>query len=390
LAFWNARRLDEAEGVLERFAARASGLDHVCFAQLRGWIEVGRERYSAAIRHFDEALRAYAACGERDEWLRARILQAVSALSMETLDLPMLPQLEKQLPRDAVGEAREPVFHATQNIGWLVMLSGRPLDALAYFEQARSVAATPALRSVASLNVATYHRLRNNTSAAAEYLALARTELAGQNWLEANVDERMTLLEYALEAYHLDPHTAAATLTRYLSHTKKLQGNLSFEDDARVEAIELMARGVLEAIHRRRSSAVAALRDAGAIWARLGYRYREVLTDLLANDIDGDETWLRRAGRAAASAPKSWLRREIERRETRARTGVASLTPAERRVMLAICEGKSSKQIAAEFGRSFHTIRNQTLKVYHAMGVRSRGELIVECSRLGIVAPPQT
>jgi DNA-binding CsgD family transcriptional regulator len=153
-----------------------------------------------------------------------------------------------------------------------------------------------------------------------------------------------------------------------------------------VEAIELMARGLLEAVHRRRSNAADALRRAGTIWGRLGYRYREALTALLAHDIDGDAAWLNEAGRAAISVPKSWLRGEIARREVLTATGVASLTPAERRVMLAICEGKSSKQIATDFERSFHTIRNQTLKVYQAMGVRSRGGLIAECARLGLVA----
>jgi DNA-binding CsgD family transcriptional regulator len=56
-------------------------------------------------------------------------------------------------------------------------------------------------------------------------------------------------------------------------------------------------------------------------------------------------------------------------------------------VMLAICEGKTSKQIAADFGRSFHTIRNQTLKVYATMGVRTRAALVAECARLGLLAP---
>jgi DNA-binding NarL/FixJ family response regulator len=40
--------------------------------------------------------------------------------------------------------------------------------------------------------------------------------------------------------------------------------------------------------------------------------------------------------------------------------------------MLAICEGKTSREIAAAFGRSFHTIRNQMLKVYAAMHIRTR------------------
>jgi DNA-binding CsgD family transcriptional regulator/tetratricopeptide (TPR) repeat protein len=385
LAYWNARQLDEAEALLQHSEPSASGLDGVALAQLRGWIEVRRERYPAALRFFDEALRRYAALDDRDEWLLARTLQAASALSMEMLDLPMLPRLEEYAARDAAGESREPLFHATQNVGWLVMLAGRAEDALEYFERARSLAPTPALASVAYLNIATYHRVRSNRSVATQYLHLSRAHLGAQRWSEANVDERMTLLEYALEAYHLEPQTAGASLTRYLSHTKKRQGNLAFEDDPRAVAIELTARGLLEAIHGRRANAIDLLRAGIAIWARLGYRYREALTALLLDDVGEGATWLGEAEHAAASVPKSWLRDEIARRGGLAATGIGALTPAQRRVMLAICEGKTSKQIATEFGRSFHTIRNQTLKVYDAMGVRSRSALIAECARLGIV-----
>ena len=53
--------------------------------------------------------------------------------------------------------------------------------------------------------------------------------------------------------------------------------------------------------------------------------------------------------------------------------------------MLAICEGKTSREIAQEFGRSFHTIRNQTLKVYDVMQVQSRTALVAKCAKLGLI-----
>ena len=53
--------------------------------------------------------------------------------------------------------------------------------------------------------------------------------------------------------------------------------------------------------------------------------------------------------------------------------------------MVAICEGKTSREIAQEFSRSFHTIRNQTLKVYAAMHVRTRTALVAECAKLGLI-----
>jgi DNA-binding CsgD family transcriptional regulator len=92
------------------------------------------------------------------------------------------------------------------------------------------------------------------------------------------------------------------------------------------------------------------------------------------------------AARALTVAPQSWLYDELERRKSAASSGVSKLSPAERRVMLAICEGKTSREIAQEFGRSFHTIRYQTLKVYDVMQVQSRTALVAKCAKLGLIA----
>ncbi len=66
--------------------------------------------------------------------------------------------------------------------------------------------------------------------------------------------------------------------------------------------------------------------------------------------------------------------------------GVEQLSPAEHRVMLAICEGRSTAEIADRFGRSKNTIRNQTRRVYEVMDVRTRSALVSKCATMGIVA----
>ena len=54
--------------------------------------------------------------------------------------------------------------------------------------------------------------------------------------------------------------------------------------------------------------------------------------------------------------------------------------------MLAICEGRSTADIAERFGRSKNTIRNQTRRVYEVMDVRTRSALVSKCAALGIIA----
>jgi DNA-binding CsgD family transcriptional regulator len=387
LALWNLRDLETAESVVQRYIDGASGAHRALLQQMRGWIEIARERYPFAGRHFTDALGTLdAIVGEDDDWLRARIVQALSIVALETLDLDALQHLS--LREGRVGaEACEPIFHTLQNVGWLRMLDGDESGALIEFERARAVAPTPALVAVADVNRAQYFRVRGELGAARTYLHLAEDAVAAQRWSEANADERITLLEYALEAYHLEPTSAGRTLMRYLSGTRTRRAGLAFENDRRVQATELTARGALEAFHKRPREAARLLREALDVWGKIGYRYREAQTALLLDDVaPGDEEVRDAARRATVSAPKSWLRREVDRRSARIASGYDALSPAERRVMLAICEGKTSKQIAADFGRSFHTIRNQTLKVYATMGVRTRSALVAECARLGVLS----
>jgi DNA-binding CsgD family transcriptional regulator/tetratricopeptide (TPR) repeat protein len=385
-ASWRVRDLENAEALLADHIGSARGIELGLLQTMLGWIEIAREQYGFAGRHFSDALATLDAARERDEWVRVRVMQAFSIVAMETLDLRALQQLSFHDNR--VGDdAREALFHTLQNVGWLRMLDGDESGALVEFERARAVAPTPALVAVAEVNRASYFRIRGEAGAARVYLHLAGDALRAQRWIDANADERMTLLEYALEAYQLDPTSSGPTLTRYLSGARKRRTGYAFEADRRVQAIELTARGALEAFHKRTREATRLLREALDLWAKIGYRYREAVTALLLDDVSpGNDDVRNAARRATAGVPRSWLRREIDRRTARVASGYAALSPAERRVMLAICQGKTSKQIAAEFGRSFHTIRNQTLKVYGTMGVRTRAALVAECARLGLLS----
>jgi DNA-binding CsgD family transcriptional regulator len=385
VGLWRARDLEAAEAVVVDHASDARGVDAAALQQMLGWIEIARERYPFAGRHFADALATLDAAGDNDAWARARAMQALSIVAVETLDVRALQQLSVNPQRAGVDTA-EPLYQTVQSIGWLRMLDGDESGALVEFERARALAPSPSLVAAAEVNRASYFRIRGESGAARIYLQLAGDALRGQRWADANADERMALLDYALEAYHLEPTSAGPTLTRYLSGTQRRKAALAFENDRRVQAIELMARGALEAFHKRPRDAVRLLREALDIWAKIGYRFREAMTALLIDDImPGDEAVRDAARRATASVPKSWLRRDVDRRTARVSSGYEALSPTERRVMIAICEGKTSKQIAAAFGRSFHTIRNQTLKVYATMGVRTRAALVAECARLGLL-----
>jgi DNA-binding NarL/FixJ family response regulator len=57
------------------------------------------------------------------------------------------------------------------------------------------------------------------------------------------------------------------------------------------------------------------------------------------------------------------------------------LTPAEADIAGALVQGKSNRRIAAERGRSVHTIVNQVSAIFRKLGVRSRAELVARFTR---------
>jgi len=54
---------------------------------------------------------------------------------------------------------------------------------------------------------------------------------------------------------------------------------------------------------------------------------------------------------------------------------LASLTPAELRIALAVLDGRSTAAIASELDRSPRTIANHIAAIFRKLGVGSRGEL---------------
>lgn len=82
---------------------------------------------------------------------------------------------------------------------------------------------------------------------------------------------------------------------------------------------------------------------------------------------------------------KEARRRDRELADVASTAAGTLLAPAIQRVMLAVCQGSTTREIASDFGRSPNTIRNQIQQVFGVMGVRTRSELVAKCARLGII-----
>jgi DNA-binding NarL/FixJ family response regulator len=74
--------------------------------------------------------------------------------------------------------------------------------------------------------------------------------------------------------------------------------------------------------------------------------------------------------------------------KTSARALQISLTRRERALVSAILKGHSNRAIAAQFGLSQQTVRNQLRTVFRKFGVRTRLELAIAALRAGFCEFP--
>ena len=63
----------------------------------------------------------------------------------------------------------------------------------------------------------------------------------------------------------------------------------------------------------------------------------------------------------------------------------ARLTPRQRRLVRALLEGSTNREIAGRLGLREQTVRNQLSVIYGKLGVRNRLELAVHARRYGLL-----
>jgi DNA-binding NarL/FixJ family response regulator len=180
---------------------------------------------------------------------------------------------------------------------------------------------------------------------------------------------------WSVEADQQHARAADAELASLLSYARGLDVNAADAFDARQ-----LLYGLARVDHARRRARLVHLDDRDVAAMR-----RAALAANTAGDVATDEAIHAILGRAAAPAG------DLKALRLRAHNDVdlSELSPALWRIMLALCEGRSTKAIAASTTRSPHTIRNQTREVFRIMKVHSRAELVAKCARLGLLPPSE-
>jgi DNA-binding CsgD family transcriptional regulator len=382
LAYYAANRLDDAETTLDAHADPTADIIHARALELYGWIEVRRERYPIAARHFLDALEVLRGTA----LMVASLLHGMTGIALDTLDLKLFARVRADVDAMTWSPGLQTRWFAIRrDRAFVELLEGNAGEAWRLADETLFASDAGAQRVAALVAVARVVRAAGDTFTPERLVRKAAAIAADVDWGATGAEDRAALLALIRDAAEVDTATAADLSALYESLPAPRAPLDVLDVQPRLDALEDVARAALARARGDSGEALRRLRSAVAVWRRLGDRYDEAVALLALAEIAPGGESLHRADELTRVVPRSWLRRRYAALAERAR-GVEQLSPAEHRVMLAICEGRSTAEIADRFGRSKNTIRNQTRRVYEVMDVRTRSALVSKCAAMGIVA----
>lgn len=207
---------------------------------------------------------------------------------------------------------------------------------------------------------------------------LSMTAAQEARQVDWNVSDVRILLAVVREVALVDAAVARELLALY-----EPSRPCTDSSEEELHALACLTHAAVVGREERLADQASALRKALELSRASGNQYAEAAALVALLAVDPDERLLDRADELTRLAPQSWLRKRYEALAEHVR-GPAQLSPAERRVMDAICEGRSTAEIAEQFGRSKNTIRNQTRRVYEIIGVRTRSALVSKWAMLSL------
>ncbi len=370
---FRAGEYDRAEGLLSPLVddgASEGGEPVVAKAlELYGRIELIRRRRPMAARHFIDALETLRQAARSDNSLRVSLVESISKIAVDAFDLRLHARVRRELrTMDLVP--------GSTIIGELLVGDESNAWTLAFDALRRA--------PMGSRHVAALLELANVSRAVGDLITptfFIRTAVDVASSIDWNTADAQTMLTLIREAASVDV-AAAGDMLRLYEAIERSRDDRAAEE---LSALEACARAAICVARDEPSVTVSnALLAAIDVSRASGNHYVEATAILTLLSVVPDDELLRRADELTRLVPVSWLRRKYETLAEQA-CGPLQLSAAERRVMLAICEGLSTAEIAQRFGKSKNTIRNQTRRIFEVLKVHTRANLIVKFAAMGML-----
>ncbi len=172
---WENRRYDRAVELVTRNVR--AGVHLAESEALLGWIDVVRERFSAAAAHFLSALGNLSAGPRDDVRLRGRLIHALGIIASETIDLKLGQRVRREFEAmdwpASLGIER---FNARTCLRFLALLEGDIERAWILSREAAVMAPNPAYAAIGETNAAVASRLLGDVRRAPSEARLGRPD----------------------------------------------------------------------------------------------------------------------------------------------------------------------------------------------------------------------
>lgn len=383
-AAWARRDLPEAQRLAESIG-RDGDVTRVRALDLLGFITSARGDLQAASRYHSLALSEYQRCVQRDEHVYGNLVSQVLTLAVELVDTFLRRQAEEHVALVRWTKAMDRQRYIVELYsGKLALLDGDAALAYERFENAVERADSAAHRGMALFSLADLERSLSETFASSRWYMKANATLKGITWSEADADQRMALVASTVSAANVGDKAGCASLVRYLSAAPSKGLPTAFSDDPRNSAYEAKARGHIALLQDKKSDAQTCFEKSYDEFRRLRMRYMSILVAAELRKL-GSDRYDNELDEFTREYPNSIIADVVS---SSSQLGDVSNAPeqasapflhkAEARVYSLICQGKSNATIAAELGKSAHTINNQTRRIFRTFNVRSRAALIAD------------
>ncbi|HTA39100.1 MAG TPA: hypothetical protein VK760_08500 [Candidatus Acidoferrales bacterium] len=346
---------------------------------LRAYMYAGVGRYDEQVADLTAALEiATSHPGTCDPGIVALQVNALLKLAMETANRTAMAAASdayESMPwsDDLKGDR----FLCVRALAWDAFLSGESAQAQWLLKDSKALASSDAWRLMAHLDRAYVARMNGNEHWAAEELAAAHAMARTVEWGSTHGEERWGLVMLAV----LYAPTDMAQAQHYVSlYTQLGRSNvdptLALAHDRRAVAHEKYALGRVQQVLGNDALALRSFETAYEIFNAAGYHFRASLAALGLFETSRDGVWLERARAHAEFFPRSALRTSLSHESMATdNSRLLELTPMQRQIAYALCEGLDLAQLSRRFSRSAFTLGKHVETVYQRLGVNNRKAL---------------
>jgi DNA-binding CsgD family transcriptional regulator len=274
-------------------------------------------------------------------------------------------------------DLRDDEFQCVRALAWNAFLRGEPAQAQWLLKDSKGLAKQDAWKVMAHLDRAYVARINGNEHWAAEELLTAHAIARNVEWSATKGEERQALVMLAVLFAPTDMAQAQHYVSLYMQIGREtVNPVLSLAHDRRAVAFEKYALGRVQQVLGNKVLAIKSFETAYDIFDRAQYHFRAALCALGLFETTRDEKWLQQARRHAAFFPNSALNVTLNQEDS---AGVdvrlRELTPLQRQLALALCEGLDMAQLSQRFSRSAFSLQKHVDVVYGRFGVKHRNGL---------------